>query len=111
MGEKYGYTTKTYNLLATVLMLKNDTERALKIFESALNDLKLEDADEAARYLYLGNNDLGTLLINYIKCQTIRNGCGSSSEQFKNDEFYKRLFSYIQRVNPALVSSFFEERK
>jgi len=44
LGEKYGYTTKTYNLLATVLMLKNDTDRALKIFESALNDLKLDDA-------------------------------------------------------------------
>jgi hypothetical protein len=42
MGEKYGYTTKTYNLLAITLMLKNDHERALKIFESALNELKLD---------------------------------------------------------------------
>lgn len=42
MGEKYGYTTKTYNLLGVVLMLKNDYERALKIFESALNELKLD---------------------------------------------------------------------
>ena len=49
-------------------MLKNDTDRALKIFESALNDLKLDDAEEAAKHLYLGNNDLGTLLINYVKC-------------------------------------------
>jgi len=42
LGEKIGYSTKTYNLLAVILMLKNDTDRALKIFESALNDLKLD---------------------------------------------------------------------
>lgn len=42
MGEKYGYTTKTYNLLAICLLLKNDFDRASKIFESALNDLKLD---------------------------------------------------------------------
>jgi tetratricopeptide (TPR) repeat protein len=36
MGEKYGYSPKTYNLLALVLMLKSDYERALKIFESAV---------------------------------------------------------------------------
>lgn len=45
MGEKYGYTTKTYNLLAVGLLLKQDNERALKIFESALNDLKLDTAE------------------------------------------------------------------
>jgi len=42
LGEKYGYTTKTYNLLAISLLLKNDLDRALKIFESALSDLKLD---------------------------------------------------------------------
>ena len=42
LGEKIGYSTKTYNILAIILMLKNDTERAFKIFESALNDLKLD---------------------------------------------------------------------
>lgn len=41
LGEKIGYSTKTYNLLAIILILKNDEERALKIFESALNDLKI----------------------------------------------------------------------
>ena len=42
MGEKYGYTVKTYNLLAITLMLKSDYERALKVFESAMNELKLD---------------------------------------------------------------------
>ena len=42
MGEKYGYTIKTYNLLALALLLKNDYQRALKIYENALNELKLE---------------------------------------------------------------------
>ncbi len=42
MGEKYGYSTKTYNILAITLMLRGDYDRALKIFESALNELKLD---------------------------------------------------------------------
>jgi len=33
-----GYSLKTYNLLGCSLMLKNDIERAAKIFESAIND-------------------------------------------------------------------------
>jgi hypothetical protein len=42
MGEKYGYTTKTYNILGIALMIKSDYERAAKIFESALAELKLD---------------------------------------------------------------------
>ena len=34
-----GFTTKTYNMLAVTLLLKNDIDRALKIFETALNEL------------------------------------------------------------------------
>lgn len=34
-----GYTLKTYNLLGCTLMLKNDTDRAIKIFENAVNEL------------------------------------------------------------------------
>jgi hypothetical protein len=40
-----GYTTKTYNLLALSLMLRNDTDRALKIFETAVGQLNLESAE------------------------------------------------------------------
>jgi len=43
MSERFGgYTTKTYNLLAMALMEKQDFDRALKIFENALNELNLE---------------------------------------------------------------------
>ena len=34
-----GFTTKTYNMLGVTLLLKNDIDRALKIFETALNEL------------------------------------------------------------------------
>ena len=43
LSERFGgYTTKTYNLLAMALMEKQDFDRALKIFENALNELNLE---------------------------------------------------------------------
>ena len=48
LGEKIGYSTKTYNLLAVILILKNDTDRALKIFESALNDLRVNEPEGEA---------------------------------------------------------------
>lgn len=40
-----GYTLKTYNLLASTLMLKNDIDRAIKIFENAVNELQLESEE------------------------------------------------------------------
>lgn len=58
MGEKYGYTVKTYNLLAVTLMLKNDFERALKVYESAINELKLDTPEGEGKHLYAGNQDL-----------------------------------------------------
>jgi hypothetical protein len=54
-GEKYGYTTKTYNLLAIALMLKNDHERALKIFQSAINELRLDSPEVESKSLFPGN--------------------------------------------------------
>ena len=72
LGEKYGYSTKTYNLLAIALMLKSDFDRAAKIFESALNELKLDTPEGEKKHLFAGNNDLASLLVNYIKCNTMR---------------------------------------
>ena len=67
MSERFGgYTTKTYNLLAMSLMLKNDIDRALKIFETALSALDLEGA--GAGKLQKEDKDVSALLINYIKC-------------------------------------------
>lgn len=112
MGEKYGYSLKTYNLLALSLMLKQDYDRALKIFESALNELKLDTPEGDSKHLYSGNNDLAALLINYIKCHSIaKGGCGLGIEFFKSEALNVRLFTYLGKVSQQGISEFFEERK
>ena len=63
-------------MLSIILILKNDVERALKILESAINDLKLDTPDGEKVHLHINNNDLASLLVNYIKCNAIKNGCG-----------------------------------
>ena len=40
-----GYTLKTYSILASALLMKNDVDRALKIFEQGLAEMDL-DSDE-----------------------------------------------------------------
>ncbi len=43
MADRFGgYTPKTYNMLALSLMLKNDIDRALKIFETSVAALDLD---------------------------------------------------------------------
>lgn len=112
MGEKYGYSTKTYNLLAITLMLKGDYERALKIFESALNELKLDTQEGEAKYLYNGNQDLASLLLNYIKCYSVaRGGCGLGLDFFKSEPLNQKLFTYLGKINQPILQEFFEERK
>lgn len=112
LGDKYGYTIKSYNLLALILVIKGQLDKALKIFESALNDhLKLTTKEGEAAHLYVGNNDLAALLVNYLKCIAINNGAGNGNEFFKNDETCKRLLAYLAKVNKELCSEFFEERK
>lgn len=92
-------------------MLKNDVDRAAKIFESALSELKLDTPEGEAKHLHVGNNDLSSLLLNYIKCNTIRAGCGIGNEFFKNDPLNQRLFGYLGRINQGLIAEFFEQRK
>jgi hypothetical protein len=104
MGEKYGYTTKTYNILALVLMLKNDHQRAIKIFESAISELKLDTPDGEAKNLYPGNHDLASLLLNYIKCNSIVNGgCGLGIEFFKADSLNIKLFTFLGKVSQIML--------
>lgn len=59
----------------------------------------------------MGNNELGSLLINYIKCNGIRNGIGHGIDFFKNDELNKKLFVYLAKVNTQIGISFFDDRK
>lgn len=73
MSERFGgYTTKTYNLLALALLLKNDIDRALKIFETAVAQLQLDG--EGASRLTRNDKDVTTLLFNYIKCLCMKRG-------------------------------------
>ena len=37
-----GYTLKTYSILASALLMKNDVDRALKIFEQGLAEMDLD---------------------------------------------------------------------
>lgn len=93
VAERFGgYTTKTYTLLATALMLKNDLPRALKIFETALAELKLDG--EGSHLLEKGENrDISCLLFNYVKCLCIVRGQNQSGFEFvRNDEVTKKLF-------------------
>ena len=100
MGEKHGYTLKTYNILAVALMLKSDFERALKVFESALAEMKLDTADGESKHLYQGNADLACLLVNYVKCNAIaQGGCGLGVEFLKSEPLNQKLFTYLGKVS------------
>lgn len=92
MAERFGgYTTKTYNLLACALMLKNDLARALKIFETAIAELKLDG--EGAHLLQTEHKDLACLIFNYIKCLCLVKGQNQQQFDFvKSDEDTKRMF-------------------
>ncbi len=73
MADRFGgYTPKTYNLLALSLVLKDDTDRALKIFETAVAALDLEGVGN--NLLVEENKDISSLLFNYIKCLCIKRG-------------------------------------
>lgn len=73
MADRFGgYTPKTYNMLALSLMLKNDIDRALKIFETSVAALDLDGAGK--NLLIEENKDISSLLFNYIKCLCIKRG-------------------------------------
>ena len=105
-----GYSLKTYNLLGCTLLLKNDIERAAKIFENAINELQLDTA-EGQEKLNSPNPDLSCLIFNYIKCLAILHGQGKGFDFFKTDERTKVLFGYLAKIDPAIGRQFFEERQ
>jgi len=108
LSERFGYSTKTYNLLAMILMQKGDFDRSLKIFENAIAELDL-DGSGAAEHLVPSNVDLGCLIFNYIKCHTAKNGHGQGVEFLKGNELNKKLFGYLVTMKSSLGRAFFEE--
>ena len=102
LGEKYGYSMKTYTLLGTVLMVKGDFEKALKVYESAISDLKL-DTPEESKDICPGNRDAAALFVNYLKCSSIVDGT-----DWQTDETLKKIAAYLKKINPK--DPFFKER-
>ena len=98
MADRFGgYTAKTYNLLAMALILKNDIERALKIFESAVATLDLEGT--GSNSLVEENKDISSLLFNYIKCLCLYRGQAQTNFEFvKTDPETKKLFAFLVQM-------------
>jgi hypothetical protein len=91
-------------------MLKNDYERALKIFESALGELKIDTPESEARWA--GNTDLAALLVNYVKCYSIaRGGCGLGIDFFKSEALNVKLITLLGKISQPGIAEFFDERK
>lgn len=112
MSERFGgYSTKTYNLLALTLMEKQDYDRALKIFENALIELKLDSEDGQERHLTVGNSDLGCLLFNYAKCHTIRHGLAEGRAFQEKDKLARQLLGFLERMESPLLEHFWAERQ
>ena len=63
--------------------------------------------------MYPGNNDLSSLLINYLKCNCIaKGGCGANPiEFFKSDPINQGLLTTIGKISQNGIQEFFEERK
>ena len=76
LSDKFGYSIKTYNLLGTVLMIKGETEKAMQIFKTCLDENGVL-TDESCPLLAQNNQDLACLIFNYIKCNCVANMHGS----------------------------------
>ena len=111
LGERHGgHTTKTKNILGLGLMQKGDYDRAMKVFEEAVNELQL-DSEKGVEMLSKGeNNDLSCLIVNYIKCNTMLNGQGQGMDFLKGDALNKTLFGYLVRMKSPNARAIFEER-
>ena len=97
-------------MLAVTLLLKNDPDRAIKIFETAINELKL-DTEQGQILLTQSNADLTCLLFNYIKCMYLKNGVGQGENYFKNDPMTRQLFTYLVKLDQVMAKGIFDERK
>ena len=90
-------------------MIKQDTERAIKIFETAVTALELDSCDSDA--VVWKSVDLQCLLYNYVKCITIKRGQGLDALEFaKGDSETKQLFSYLAKMNSELGRAYFTDR-
>jgi hypothetical protein len=113
MGEKFtgGLSTKMRNLLACGFMMKGDYDRALKVFEEAVKSLSL-DTEEGQALLSRGDQpDIAYLMVNYIKCNTLKNGQGLGLEFFKTDPVNVNCFIHLKKMQSGSAQEFIVERQ
>jgi tetratricopeptide (TPR) repeat protein len=126
LSEKFGYTLKTYNLLAIALIERGDLDKAIMIYENALSSLgvyglfeKGAEDPEYTKVFQPNNTDLACLLFNYIKANAAKNGLSSEiyaapqggMQQFlRGDPLSIKLFSLLSKMQSPLAKEFFEER-
>ena len=113
MGEKFagGNSTKVRNLLACGFMMKGDYDRALKVFEEAVSDLKLESEEGQALLARGDQPDIAYLMVNYIKCNTLKNGQGLGLEFFKTDPININMFVHLKKMQSVCAQEFIVERQ
>ena len=73
LSDKFGFSIKTYNLLGIVLMIQGEYEKAVKIFNTALEENGIYELADGDTQLNANNHDLASIIYNYIKCNTILN--------------------------------------
>ena len=109
LSDKFGYSLKTYNLLGIVLMIQGETDKASKIFETALNENGIFDLKEGDAALNASNHDLSSIIYNYIKCNAIQNmhssminlayrEGGLQNTFLRTDELSIKLFTLLSKM-------------
>ena len=107
-------------------MIQNEIEKAIQIFENALNEYEVYSLIEASpddprmKILQPTNHELACLIFNYIKCNAIKNGhlslCidgykeGGLQQFLRTDELSIKLFTLLSKMQSPLAKEFFEER-
>lgn len=99
MGDKYGLHLKLYNLLGISLMAKGEFNKALKVFEQAIESEGL-NGEIPSDSVYKNNHDLASLIYNYFKCQAI---VKASWESVQEDESNKKLMTLLLQVSDTAV--------
>ena len=122
LSEKFGYSLKTYNLLGLMLMNQGETEKACKIFQSALDENQVFSLEEGDPMLHASNHDLGSIIYNYIKSNAILNMHGSMVQEsyiegglqqtfLRTDELSIKLFTILSKMQSPLAKDFFSDRQ
>lgn len=62
--QKYDKSIKIFNFIGVAMMAKGQPEKAIKVYEKLIQDLKLKDEVKCKEYI--GNVDIVDMLANYL---------------------------------------------